>query len=178
MLLFQKWLEIWSVILFFMRIRKLKVIVAGGLFCVHFFSVPLETFLLVAKKGGWQRAVSSCFSRKIMVYPFYNSKKKICDFYLISFSVLVKKRFGNRNCLFETEERSKEATNTAPWLSQFIRREPAWQRWVPRCILKERHRTRGCFWWQHCSGNCAGLSAGTGGDWGRVEVHTESGSSD
>lgn len=76
MLLFQKWLEIWSVILFFMRIRKLKVIVAGGLFCVHFFSVPLETFLLVAKKGGWQRAVSSCFSRKIMVYPFYSSKKK------------------------------------------------------------------------------------------------------
>lgn len=33
---------------------------------------------------------------------------------LITFSMLVKKRFGNRNCLFETEERSKEATNTAP----------------------------------------------------------------
>lgn len=35
-----------------MRIRKLKVIVAGGLFCVHFFSVSLETLFLVAKKEG------------------------------------------------------------------------------------------------------------------------------
>lgn len=31
-----------------------------------------------------------------------------------SAEVLVKKRFDNRNCLLRTEERSKEATNTAP----------------------------------------------------------------